>query len=208
MLLISVSGPSGSGKTTIVKLLNKLISEKRKTLIISTDQYYKSLPPSQKLLCINWDHIESIDVNLLYKDIKKIKKHKKVSIPSYDYVTHQRIDNAYTIDTDIEVIILEGIFALYDNRIRKLSDIKIYIDADPYKICFPRRFKRDATDRGRGGQSIVDQYFGDVLNGYHQFVEPMKKYADVIHVNEGDIPDENSTFIKMIINYSFTVLLK
>lgn len=206
MYLILVCGPSGSGKTTIVDLLFNLLSHHKKVVKISIDQYYKSLHPSRTLLSINWDSIESVDMDLLYNDLIRISNYEPTMIPTYDYITHQRIPNGELICSDTEIVLLEGIFALYDERIRNLANLKIYVEADPYKTCFKRRYKRDSESRGRGGQSIVDQYFDHVLDGYKKFIEPTKRYADLCHVNEDDIPSEDSVFIKMIISYVLNTL--
>ncbi len=200
MFIILVNGASGSGKTTIVRLIKQQLSEK-KVEIVSVDQFYKSLKPSvDTTVPYNWDHIDAIDVDHLIECICSVKNGKDTLFPSYDYVTHQTIPDDYTIEK-VDVLIVEGIFALYDKRVRDLADLKLYIDADPYKTCFVRRFNRDVEERGRSGESVVKQYFEQVLDGYKQFVEPTRINADMCYTNELVMPDKNNLFIKMVAEF-------
>ena len=201
MYIVIVNGASGSGKTTIVNLIKEYLSfSDFKIEVVSMDQFYKSLKPGTHPH--NWDHIDAIDVDRMVRCIGDLQKGENTYFPTYDYVTHQSIPDAYTIEK-IDVLIIEGIFALYDERLRDMADLKIYVDADPYKTCFLRRFNRDIQERGRSPQSIIDQYFGQVLDGYKQFVEPTKIYADIYYTNELIKPDKNTSFIEMVSDFIY-----
>ncbi len=196
MYLIIVSGASGSGKSTIVNLIKLYLSTKseRQVDILSMDQFYKSLKPGDTP---NWDDVSAIDTDYLVTVLTELKSGVQVNIPKYDYVTHQRMDNSYTI-SDCDILILEGIFTLWHQQIRDLADLKVYIDADPLKVCLPRRYLRDTTERGRSGESIIDQYINQVLPGFEKFVVPTRKYADLCYLNEGIIPNVNDKFIRIL----------
>ncbi len=198
MFLIIVNGPSGCGKTTIVNLLKQSLSISKKVDVVSIDQFYYSLKPGEQR---NWDHIDAIEMKLLIQKLEELKAGKAVWFPEYDYVTHQRIPDKYVIK-ETDILILEGIFALYDETIRNMADLKIYIDADPINTCFPRRYARDTSERGRSGQSVVNQYMTQVLQGYKEFVEPTKKYADMCYINEQETPTIDTPFIYMVCLYT------
>jgi len=198
MYFILTAGPSGSGKSTIVEIIKKGLMEKDlRVHIISMDQFYKSQVPCSTP---NWDDISALDIDLLHKVLYDLKGGHEVHVPRYDYTTHQRIPDSYTIK-DIDVLIVEGIFALWDPEIRQLSDLSLFVDADIMKSCLMRRYERDTASRGRSGASIITQYLDQVVPGYKKYVEPTKKYADVCFVNELEFPSKNTKIIKMIVNY-------
>jgi len=197
MYILILAGASGSGKSTLVKLICDRVRENtpEKTVhVMSMDQYYYSMTPGHPA---NWDHINAIDTKLLAEHLRELKAGKKVNVPQYDYVTHQRIPDSQLLE-NIDILILEGIFTLYDQELRDLADLKIYVEADPIKLCFVRRFHRDGAERGRSGDSIIDQYFSQVLPGYEQFVVPTKKYADLCYTNEGNKPTECTKFVHIV----------
>lgn len=198
MYIILVHGPSGSGKTTISKLIKKSLPEV-KTEIISMDQFYKILDQNDPIS--NWDTIDAFDTDHLYSCLVQLRYGKTTEIPIYDYVTCTRLKDKQTINGNLDIVIVEGIMTLYDERICTLADLKIYIDADPWKTCLRRRFSRDMEDRGRSYISVLNQYLDQVLDGYLTFVEPMKKKADLCYVNEGEIPNDETLFIKIVCNY-------
>ncbi len=198
MYLIAVNGPSGSGKTTIVNLIYQVLTNFNLNVkIVSMDQFYKSLNLDETP---NWDHIDAIDIELLIEKLVELKNGKNVWFPHYDYAIHQGIPDTYLIQ-NVDILILEGIFTLYDARIRNLANLKIYIDADLFRFCLPRRYARDIAVRSRNGQSIIDQYMKQVVWGYEQFVKPTKKYADLIYINELQEPNEDIPFIQMVCLY-------
>lgn len=198
MYIIHICGASGCGKTTIAILLKELLSNSFKIDIVSMDQFYKTLDKSNPET--NWDHINAFDTDLLYNCLVKLKQNKSTKVPHYNYVTSERYLEDKIVE-NLDILILEGIFTFADEKIRNLADLKIYVDADPYKTCFIRRFERDMKERGRTYQSVLNQYLGQVLDGYHQFILPNKKYADISYVNENEKPNLKTPFIQMVCSY-------
>lgn len=181
-LVIAVAGGSASGKTTVVKeILEKL--QRECVTIIQHDDYYQdqkhlSLEERAK---INYDHPSSIDNELFIKHLNKLLKGEPVEKPIYDFYNYTRKTETELI-TPKNIIILEGILLLNDKRIRELSDIKLYVDLDD-DLRFIRRLVRDIEERGRTVKSVTSQYLKTVKPMHHQFVEPTKRYADVIIPN-------------------------
>jgi uridine kinase len=200
MYIVLISGCSGSGKSTIINILKNVLEKSYKVHLMSIDHFYYSLTPGKK--CPNWDIPDAIDWDLLINVITKLKNNETVIVPHYDYITHQRIQNAETINNNIDIILLEGIFGLYNNILCSIADLKIYIDAHPINTCLYRRYDRDLKERGRDGQSIITQYIEQVLPGYKQYVKPYKKYADICYNNDNNsIPNQDMIFIQMILQY-------
>lgn len=181
-VIIAVGGGSGSGKTTVVnEIIEKL--DKDDLVVIKHDDYYKkqSHLSLEERYNINYDHPASLDNDLFISDIKKLIKGESISKPIYDFVLHDRSDKTEIVEPK-KVIILEGILILEDNRIRDLSDIKLFVSLDD-DLRFIRRLLRDIEERGRSLDSVVKQYLKTVKPMYHRFVEPTKRYADVIIPN-------------------------
>ena len=199
MFIVLVAGASGSGKTTIVKHMKSVLNENGISVtIISVDQFYRSMHPHEPR---NWDHLSAINMDALEECVRSLKENKSVRIPDYDYVTHQSIPNSILIGGESQVVIVEGLFSLCDNRLCSLADMKIYVEADLLKHCLPRRFHRDVNERGRSGESIIDQYVKQVIPGFEEFVLPSKVYADIAIPNHGSHPHQNTPFIKIVCNY-------
>lgn len=181
-VIIAVGGGSGSGKTTVVnEIIEKL--DKDDLVVIKHDDYYKkqSHLSLEERYNINYDHPASLDNDLFISDIKKLIKGESISKPIYDFVLHDRSDKTEIVEPK-KVIILEGILILEDKRIRDLSDIKLFVSLDD-DLRFIRRLSRDIEERGRSLDSVVKQYLKTVKPMYHRFVEPTKRYADVIIPN-------------------------
>lgn len=181
-VIIAVGGGSGSGKTTVVnEIIQKL--NKDDLVVIKHDDYYKkqSHLSLEERYNINYDHPVSLDNELFISDIKKLIKGESISKPIYDFVLHDRSDKTEIVEPK-KVIILEGILILEDKRIRDLSDIKLFVSLDD-DLRFIRRLSRDIEERGRSLDSVVKQYLKTVKPMYHRFVEPTKRYADVIIPN-------------------------
>lgn len=177
-LVIGIAGKSGSGKTTLAQEL--VNSYNNDITIIRLDDYYKSqdhLDVVQRTLT-NYDHPDAFDWDLLSKDLALLIEGKSINKPIYDYVTHTR-SKEYEIVTPTKVIIIEGIFVLLEEKLRNLLDVKIYVDTDSDE-CIIRRITRDMNERGRDLDSIIKQYLECVKPMAEQFIEPTKKYADVI----------------------------
>lgn len=182
-VIIAVAGGSASGKTTVVEeVISKL--KKEFVVVIMHDDYYKEhnhLSLEERKM-VNYDHPDSIDNELFLKHVNKLLKGEEINKPIYDFNTYSRLEKTEKI-TPKKVIILEGILVLTDKRIRELADVKLYVDLDS-DMRFIRRMERDIKERGRTVESVVDQYLKTVKPMHHQFVEPTKRYADVIIPND------------------------
>lgn len=192
-IIIGVSGGSGSGKTSISRAIFNNFPN-HSIMMLEHDSYYKdqSHLSFEERLKTNYDHPFAFDTDLLIEHLEKLLNYETIEKPVYDYVAHTRSTET-VIQEPKEVIILEGILILEDKRLRDLMDIKIYVDTDD-DIRIIRRIKRDMVERGRTLDSIIDQYLSVVKPMYHQFIEPTKRYADVI-VPEGG---ENHVAIDLI----------
>ncbi len=178
-IIIGIAGGSGSGKTSVAKALVKDM-HLNGTVIIEQDWYYKDLAhlPQEERMKWNFDHPDSVEFNLLIKDLNSMVRGETVDVPQYNYVTHSRAKETLTIAPQ-KVIIVEGIMVLYEPKLRELLDIKLFVDTDP-DIRFIRRLKRDIYKRGRAIDNVIDQYMQTVRPMHETFVEPSKRFADVI----------------------------
>lgn len=192
-IIIGVTGGSGSGKTSVSRAILNHFPE-HSIMMLEHDSYYKdqSHLAFEDRLKTNYDHPLAFDTDLLIEHLSKLLNYETIEKPVYDYVKHTRSEET-VIQEPKEVIILEGILILEDERLRELMDIKIYVDTDD-DIRIIRRIKRDMEERGRTLDSIIEQYLSVVKPMYNQFIEPTKRYADVI-VPEGG---ENHVAIDLI----------
>ena len=179
-IIIGVSGPSGSGKSLFAKSISQNFNLNTEVAIISEDGYYKNRPDlTFEERCIqNYDHPDAFEHELLSKHLSDLKSNKTINVPQYNYTSHLRKKETTRI-MPCSVIILEGILLLADTKIRELTDIKIYMDS-PLDICLSRRIYRDSVERGRDIASVITQYNNHVRPMYFKFIEPSRKYADVI----------------------------
>ncbi|MBO0475926.1 uridine kinase [Vagococcus sp. DIV0080] len=178
-IVIGVTGGSGSGKTSVSRaILNALPNHS--ILLFEQDSYYKdqSHLSFEERLNTNYDHPLAFDTDLLIEHLKDLMCYQSIDKPIYDYEAHTRSTEVAHQEPK-EVIILEGILILEDERLRDLMDIKVYVDTED-DIRIIRRIKRDIEDRGRSLDSVIDQYLSVVKPMHSQFIEPTKKYADVI----------------------------
>jgi uridine kinase len=192
-LVIGIAGGSGSGKTTLAHLVLERVGADR-IAYLPHDAYYKDLsdlPPNQRMT-INFDHPDSLDTALLIEHIQRLKAGKPVELPVYDFKTHTRTDQFEHIEPK-PVIMVEGILIFGDPDLRKLLDVKIFVDTDS-DIRFIRRLERDINERGRTTDMVVRQYLSTVRPMHMEFVEPSKRYADVI-VPEGGL---NTVAMEMV----------
>ena len=181
VIIIGIAGGSGSGKTRLVKNILTELSD-TKTISIEIDSYYKDLShlSFQEREKNNFDHPNSIEFELLYQHLKEILNNKKIETPLYNYKEHIRDkNNVKTIEENIQIILLEGIFALYDQKIRDLMEIKIFVDT-PSDVRILRRIKRDINKRKRTIESVIEQYNKTVRPMFIKHVKPTKEYADLI----------------------------
>ncbi len=178
--LIGIVGGSCSGKSSISQKFNQSFGKNCQT--ICEDSFYKSLTKEQleTVKDYNFDHPDAIDFKELERVIINIKSGKKrISIPCYDLKIHQRTRGIEIDLSGVQVIILEGIFLFHHKNIRDMLDIKIYVDTD-CDIRLTRRIYRDQMERGRTLESILDRYHKFVKSGYERYIEPCKKYANII----------------------------
>ncbi|EJY49244.1 uridine kinase [Enterococcus faecium] len=192
-IIIGVTGGSGSGKTSVSRAIFNNFPD-HSIMMLEQDSYYKdqSHLSFEERLNTNYDHPFAFDNDLLIQHVGDLLNYRAIEKPVYDYVAHTR-SQATIIQEPKEVIILEGILILEDERLRDLMDIKVYVDTDD-DIRIIRRIKRDMEERGRTLDSVIEQYLTVVKPMYHQFIEPTKRYADII-VPEGG---ENHVAIDLI----------
>ena len=179
-IIIGIAGGSASGKTSISRRLKQHFENEGSVMIIRQDDYYKdqSDKPMEERVKTNYDHPFAFDNDLLLQQVHELSEGRTVEKPTYDYVHHTRSDVTETC-YPCDVLILEGLFVLEDENIRDLLDIKIFVDTDA-DVRFIRRLIRDVNERGRSVDSIVSQYLDTVRPMHEQFIEPSKRYADVI----------------------------
>ncbi len=178
-IVIGVTGGSGSGKTSVSRAIFNQFSG-HSILLLEQDFYYKdqSQMDFEERLKTNYDHPFAFDTDLMIQHVLHLITYKTIKKPIYDYAAHTRSDQVI-VQEPKEVIIIEGILILEDERLRDLMDIKVYVDTDD-DIRIIRRIKRDMDERGRTLDSVIGQYLSVVKPMYHQFIEPTKKYADII----------------------------
>jgi uridine kinase len=182
-LVIGIAGGSGSGKTTLANMILERVGVER-IASLAHDAYYKDLSdlPFNQRHMINFDHPDSLDTELLISHVQQLKEYQSIELPVYDFKTHSRTTATRQIDPR-PVIMVEGILIFAEPTLRKLLEVKIFVDTDP-DIRFIRRLERDIAERGRTAESVIRQYLSTVRPMHLEFVEPSKRYADVI-VPEG-----------------------
>ncbi len=179
-VIIGIAGGSASGKTSIAHRLKEQFEETNSVVIIRLDDYYKdqSHMPMEERVKTNYDHPFAFDIDLVMQQLEQLMEAKPIEKPIYDFVTHTRSRHTEIIEP-CDVIVLEGLFVLEDERIRSILDIKVFVDTDA-DIRFIRRLMRDVEERGRTLESVVSQYTTTVRVMHDLFVEPSRRYADVI----------------------------
>ena len=179
-LIIGIAGGSASGKTSISRRISETFNDFKSVQVLKQDDYYKSqddMAMSERLKT-NYDHPFAFDNDYLICHLKELIEWHSIEKPMYDFVNHTRSKNKEHIEP-AEVLILEGLFVLEEPKIREICDIKIFVDTDA-DVRFIRRMLRDVNERGRSLENVVNQYQKTVKIMHEQFVEPSKKYADVI----------------------------
>ena len=178
-LVIGIAGGSGSGKTTVAQeILNRVGADR--IAFLQHDSYYKDLtglPPAQRAE-VNFDHPNSLETDLLRQHVLSLRDGHAVQVPIYNFSTHSRTDQTFTVAPH-RVIMVEGILIFVEPALRELFDIKVFVDTDA-DIRFIRRLQRDIAERGRTTESVIKQYQATVRPMHLEFVEPSKRYADII----------------------------
>ncbi|MCG7345060.1 uridine kinase [Sporosarcina sp. ACRSL] len=200
-LVIGIAGGSGSGKTSVTNRIYDVFKE-HSVVVIEQDYYYKdqSHLEFEERLQTNYDHPLAFDTDLLIEHIGKLLNREIIEKPVYDYALHTRSDQKILIEPK-DVIILEGILVLEDERLRELMDIKLFVDTDA-DLRIIRRLMRDIHERGRTIESVIEQYLSVVRPMHNQFIEPTKRYADII-IPEGG---QNEVAIDLMVTKIKTIL--
>ena len=186
MFIIGIAGGSGSGKTTFAEKIMSLVSD-AKVIHINQDWYYLNSQPQDHYVKgkANYDHPDAFDWALLLEQLHELKMGKTVQAPIYDFTTSQRRTETKSIGPGT-VILFEGIYALWDSRVRDLLDLKIFVDVDA-DIRFIRRLHRDVKERGRTLDSVINQYYDTVRPMHRQYLQPTSQFADLLVGEETDI---------------------
>lgn len=179
MLIIGIAGGTGSGKTTVVqKIMERL--PKNDVVVLPQDAYYRdtSFLPLEERLEINFDHPDSIEFELLIKHLRDLKEGKSIEMPIYSYLTCSRLNETITIHP-CDVVMVEGILVLSQPELRKLMNLKVFVDADADDRLI-RVIYRDITERGRTVNKVIERYEKTVKPMHEEFIEPTKRFADLI----------------------------
>lgn len=192
--IIGVAGGTASGKSTLVKKLQEAF-EGESVVTICHDYYYKAHDELayEERCQLNYDHPDAFDTDMMIADILKLKKATSIDCPTYSFVNHNRTNKTVRIDP-AQVIIVDGILILENKELRDLMDVKVYVDTDA-DVRLGRRLLRDVQERGRSIESVLTQYFCTVKPMHNEFVEPSKRYADLI-IPEGGF---NSVALSILI---------
>lgn len=178
-VIIGVAGGSGSGKTTVVREIIRNIGKQQVT-VIHHDSYYREVThlSFEERTRINYDHPDSLETALLVAHLHMLRAGQPVDVPVYDFAQHNRAAETESAEPR-KVIIVDGLLVLWDAELRKMMDIKVFVDTDA-DVRFIRRLKRDIDERGRSAASVIEQYTATVRPMHLEFVEPSKRYADII----------------------------
>jgi uridine kinase len=193
-LVIGIAGGSGSGKSTVARKVAEALTGSS-CASIDMDAYYRNYAhvPLEERRRINWDHPDAFDLDLLVAQLGRLAAGEQIAKPVYDFLSHTRSASTIAVQP-ADVVVIDGILLFVDPRVRALCDVKIYVDADA-DIRLVRRIRRDMTKRGRPLDEILEQYLTTVQPMHLQFVEPSKRYADVIVPQGG----HNAVAIEMIV---------
>jgi uridine kinase len=178
-VVIGVAGGSGSGKTTVVRRIVESLGPDQ-VVVLEHDRYYRDRNDLrlEERAALNYDHPDSLETDLLVQHVRELKAGRAVEVPEYDFTRHARRSDTHRYEPH-RAIIVEGILIYSDAALRDLMDVKLFVDADA-DTRFIRRLQRDVAERGRTVTAVIDQYLGTVKPMHLEFVEPSKRYADII----------------------------
>ncbi len=199
--VIGVSGGTGSGKTTVSRSIQSTVGAER-IAYLEHDSYYNDhshLSPEERSLC-NYDHPDSLDTALLVKHLHALCSWHAIDVPIYDFATHSRTSETHRV-MPAPIVLLEGILIFSEKELRDNMDMRIYVDTDA-DLRFIRRLHRDVEERGRTLESIINQYINTVRPMHMEFVEPSKRYADIIIPEGGN----NRVAMEMIVSRILAIL--
>ena len=193
-IVFGVAGGTASGKTTVARMILKTVGAEQ-VAYLPHDAYYKDRPdlPLAERTLVNYDHPNSLETKLLIKHIKQLVAGQSVQMPVYDFARHRRTEQTVLVDPS-PIILVDGILIFTKRGLRELMDIKIYVDTDA-DVRFIRRLQRDMQERGRSLPSVIQQYLETVRPMHLKFVEPSRRYADVIIPHGG----HNQIAIDMVV---------
>lgn len=196
MLVIGIAGGTGSGKTTVVKKITESLPKKEVT-VIPQDCYYNDNAhiPLEERLKMNYDEPSAIEWSLLCRQLQELKNGKSVEMPTYDFITCSRLKETVRLEPR-EVVVIEGILVLTDKHLREMMDIKVFVDADADERLI-RVISRDCIERGRTPQMVIDRYQHTLKPMHELYIEPSKRYADLIIPKGGN----NNVAIKLLTDY-------
>jgi uridine kinase len=180
--VIGIAGGTGAGKTTVARLIGRRVGES--VTRIPLDNYYEEQSdlPIEEREAVNYDHPDAFEWELVREQVSSLLDGEAIAMPTYDFEVHDRTDETVRVEPT-EIVIVEGIFALYDQEIRELCDLRLYVDTDA-DVRILRRIERDVIERGRDLEGVIDQYLSTVKPMHEQFVAPTRGHADLI-VPEG-----------------------
>lgn len=203
MLIIGIAGGTGSGKTTVVKKIVETLPTNT-VAVIPQDSYYKAQwdVPEELRKKTNFDHPDAFEWPLLAHQIEELRKGNAIEQPTYSYITCTRQQETVHVEPH-DVIIVEGIMALYDKKLRDLMDLKIFVDAEPDERLL-RVIERDIAERGHSLEMLIDKYRNVLKPMHDEFIEPTKQYADIIIPNGG----ENARAVSMMQMYILSALIR
>jgi uridine kinase len=186
-MIIGICGGTGSGKTTITRRIIEALSD-TSVVVLQQDNYYRDYPELsyEERVKLNFDHPDSMDTPLLAEDVRNLRAGRAIHRPTYDFANFERLKGTVRIEP-VPAIIVEGILIFESKPLRDLMDLKIFVDTDA-DLRFIRRMSRDIRERGRTTEMVVEQYMNTVRPMHLEFVEPSKRYADVI-IPEGGYND-------------------
>jgi uridine kinase len=193
-LIMGIAGGSGSGKTTVARRVAEAMPG-ASVALVEMDSYYKNLThlTYEERRHVNWDHPDAFDIDLFVSQLSRLAAGEAIDKPVYDFVTHARAPESVRVEPT-QVVVIDGILLFVDARVRELCDVKVYVDADA-DIRLLRRMRRDMRKRGRPLEEIIEQYLTTVRPMHLEFVEPSKRYADIIVPRGG----RNQVAIEMIV---------
>ncbi len=203
MLIIGIAGGTGSGKTTVVKKIVETLPANT-VAVIPQDSYYNAQwdVPEELRKKTNFDHPDAFEWPLLAHQIEELRKGNAIEQPTYSYITCTRQQETVHVEPR-DVIIVEGIMALYDKKLRDLMDLKIFVDAEPDERLL-RVIERDIAERGHPLEMLIDKYRNVLKPMHDEFIEPTKQYADIIIPNGG----ENARAVSMMQMYILSALIR
>ena len=201
MLVIGIAGGTGSGKTTVVRRIIEALP-KDEVAVMPQDCYYKNNAhiPLEERLKMNYDEPASIEWSLLCSQLQALKEGKTVEMPTYDFLTCSRMEETVTLKPR-EVVVVEGILVLTDKHLRDMMDVKVFVDADADERLI-RVIKRDCIERGRTPQMVIDRYQETLKPMHELYIEPSKRYADLIVPQGGN----NKVAVKLLTDYIRSLL--